>query len=46
MQTMSQSLIALVQQNLITPDEAMGHATEIEEVRTMLGQPRLGRAAG
>jgi len=46
MQTMSQSLIARVQQNLITPDEAMGHATEIEEVRTMLGQPRLGRAAG
>ena len=46
MQTMSQSLIALVQQNLITPDEAMGHATELEEVRTMLGQPRLGRAAG
>ncbi|TMA40670.1 MAG: type IV pili twitching motility protein PilT, partial [Deltaproteobacteria bacterium] len=46
MQTMSQSLIALVQQNVITPEEAMGHATEIEEVRTMLGQPRLGRAAG
>src|SRR5438309_1923673 len=46
MQTMSQSLVALVQQNLITPDEAMGHATELEEVRTMLGQPRLGRAAG
>src|SRR5213593_1542855 len=46
MQTMSQALIALVQQNLITPEEAMGHATEFEEVRTMLGQPRLGRAAG
>src|SRR5437660_1372957 len=46
MQTMSQSLVALVQQNLITTDEAIGHATEIEEIRTMLGQPRLGRAAG
>src|SRR5881296_3035716 len=46
MQTMSQSLVALVQQNLITPEEAIGHATEIEEIRTMLGQPRLGRAAG
>ena len=46
MQTMTQSLVALVQQNLITPEEAIGHATEIEEIRTMLGQPRLGRAAG
>jgi len=46
MQTMTQSLVALVQQNLITTDEAIGHATEIEEIRTMLGQPRLGRAAG
>jgi twitching motility protein PilT len=48
MQTMSQSLIALVQQNLISPEEALGHATEIEEVKTMLGQPtmaRVGRAA-
>ena len=40
------TLVALVQQNLITPEEAIGHATEIEEIRTMLGQPRLGRAAG
>jgi len=46
METMTQSLVALVQQNLITTDEAIGHATEIEEIRTMLGQPRLGRAAG
>src|SRR6184192_204745 len=46
MQTMSQALIGLVQRNLITPEEAIGNATEIEEVRTMLGQPRLGRAAG
>jgi twitching motility protein PilT len=43
MQTMSQALINLVQKNLITPDEAIGHATELEEVRAMLGQPRLGR---
>src|SRR5213082_3504301 len=44
MQTMSQALIGLVQRNLITPEAALGHATEIEEVRMMLGQPRLGRA--
>jgi len=49
MQTMSQSLVNLVQRNLITPDEALGHATEIEEMRTMLGvgvpnQPRAARA--
>jgi len=45
MQTMSQSLIALVQRNLISPEEAIGHATELEEVRSMLGQPRIGRAS-
>jgi len=45
MQTMSQALITLVQRNLITPEDALGHATEIEEMRTMLGQaPRLGKA--
>jgi twitching motility protein PilT len=38
MQTMSQALIAAVQRNLITPDEALGHATEIEEMKQMLGQ--------
>src|SRR5216110_431927 len=43
MQTMSQSLVALVQQNLITPEEAIGHATEIEEIRTMLGQQTARR---
>ena len=43
MQTMSQALISLVQRNLIAPEEALGHATEIEEIRTMLGQERLGR---
>jgi twitching motility protein PilT len=44
MQTMSQSLINLVQRNLISADEAMGHATEIEEMKQMLGQGRpLGK---
>jgi twitching motility protein PilT len=40
MQTMSQALVALVQQNLITPEVAIGRATEPEEVRQMLGLPR------
>src|SRR5437764_2658219 len=43
MQTMSQSLVALVQQNLITPEEAIGNATEIEEIRMMLGQQTARR---
>ena len=37
MQTMSQSIVALSQQNLISVDEALGHATELDELRTMLG---------
>ncbi len=37
MQTMSQSLVDLYQRRLISYDEAMGHATEPNEVRTMLG---------
>jgi twitching motility protein PilT len=37
MQTMSQSLVDLYQRRLISYDEAMGHATEPAEVRTMLG---------
>jgi len=37
MQTMSQSLVDLYQRRLISYDEAMGHATEPTEVRTMLG---------
>jgi twitching motility protein PilT len=41
MQTMSQALVALNQQNLISNDEALSHATEPEEVRQMLGQPRV-----
>jgi twitching motility protein PilT len=40
MQTMTQSLVALVQQNYVTIDEAVGHATEIDEVRQMLGVSR------
>jgi len=37
MQTMSQSLVSLVQRNLVSAEEAVGHATEPEEVRQMLG---------
>src|SRR5215471_13162702 len=37
MQTMSQSLVDLYQRRLISYDETMGHATEPDEVRTMLG---------
>jgi len=37
MQTMSQSLVDLYQRRLISYEEAMGHATEPTEVRTMLG---------
>jgi twitching motility protein PilT len=37
MQTMSQSLVDLHQRRLISYEEAMGHATEPAEVRTMLG---------
>jgi twitching motility protein PilT len=37
MQTMTQALMNLVQRNLITPEEALGHATEIEEMRQNLG---------
>src|SRR5574340_3666 len=35
MQTMSQSLVDLYQRRLISYDEALGHATELDEVRTM-----------
>jgi len=37
MQTMSQSLVDLYQRRLISYEEAMGHATEPNEVRAMLG---------
>ncbi|MFQ5668091.1 MAG: type IV pilus twitching motility protein PilT [Candidatus Binatia bacterium] len=37
MQTMSQSLVDLYQRRLISYEEALGHATEPAEVRTMLG---------
>jgi twitching motility protein PilT len=44
MQTMSQSLTDLYQRRLITYEEAIGHATELDELRTMLGpSPRIGR---
>src|SRR5438552_7978185 len=46
MQTMSQALIGLVQRNLITPEAALGHATETEEVRMMLGQQPARRTGG
>src|SRR5215831_7513969 len=47
MQTMSQSLIALVQRNLISPEEAIGHATELDELKQMLGQTQeTARRAG
>jgi twitching motility protein PilT len=37
MQTMSQSLVDLYQRRLISYEEVLGHATELDEVRTMLG---------
>src|ERR1700687_4394187 len=37
MQTMSQSLVDLFQRRLISYDEAIGHATELDEMRSMLG---------
>src|SRR5262245_11479692 len=45
MQTMSQALMNLVHRSFISPEQALGHATEIEEMRAMLGQgPRtMGR---
>jgi twitching motility protein PilT len=39
MQTMTQSLVDLHQRRLITYDEAIGHATELDELRAILGQP-------
>lgn len=44
MQTMSQSLLDLYQRRLISYEEAMGHATEPEELQTMLtGAPSAAR---
>src|SRR5262249_52236788 len=40
MQTMSQSLLDLYARKLINYDEAMGHATEPDELRAMLGPPK------
>jgi twitching motility protein PilT len=42
MQTMSQSLLDLYTRRLITYEEAMGRATEPDELRTMLGAPGRG----
>ena len=38
MQTMSQSLLDLFQRRLITAEDALAHATEPEELKTMLGE--------
>jgi twitching motility protein PilT len=38
MQTMSQALVDLHQRRLVTTEEALGHATEPDELKTMLGQ--------
>jgi twitching motility protein PilT len=46
MQTMTQSLVSLVQQNLITPEEAMAHATELDEMRQVLGVGRSLPSSG
>ena len=40
MQTMTQSLLDLYSRRLISYEEAMGHATEPDELRPMLGAPR------
>jgi twitching motility protein PilT len=45
MQTMTQSLVLLVQRNLITTEDAIARATEPDEVRQALGQPMLNPAA-
>jgi twitching motility protein PilT len=42
MQTMSQSLADLYTRRLISYEEAMGHATEPDELRAMLGAPPTG----
>jgi twitching motility protein PilT len=45
MQTMSQALVDLVARRLISAEEALGHATEPDELRTMLGQSSQRLAA-
>jgi twitching motility protein PilT len=42
MQTMTQSLVDLYQRGLISYEETIGHAIELDEVRTMLGGARRG----
>jgi twitching motility protein PilT len=46
MQTMSQALLDLHQRRLITTEEALGHATELEELRTMMGHGGAAAADG
>jgi twitching motility protein PilT len=43
MQTMTQSLVDLYQRRLISYEEALGHATEPDEVRAMIGAPVRAR---
>ena len=43
MQTMNQSLASLYQRRLISNDEALGHSSDPDELRQMMGQ---GTAAG
>ena len=45
MQTMTQSLVDLHTRHLISYEEAMGHATEPDELRPMLGTPKRSRSA-
>jgi twitching motility protein PilT len=46
MQTMTQSLLDLYTRKLISYEETMGHATEPDELRPMLGAPaRMSRSA-
>ncbi len=45
MQTMSQALVAHVQRNAISAEDAIARAVEPDEVRQMLGQGQSLRAA-
>ena len=43
MQTMTQSLVTLAQRGIISNEEALGHATEPDEVKQMLGLSKVGK---
>lgn len=45
MQTMSQALLALYSRGLITREQALAHATEVDELRAMLGRQPLAAGA-